>query len=132
MSYAMEMTLKSKGLWDNVVYSNVWLCEAFLTNEEGDLNLDSTAEQAQMRLANVDPDPIVVSVNDRKNWNKNEEKTTAIISKSLGELFQPLIKIDENKKARNLWTALTERCQDVNGCLKVSIENQYNKSSMED
>ena len=87
MSYAMEMTLKSKGLWDNVVYSNVWLCEAFLTNEEGDLNLDSTAEQAQMRLANVDPDPIVVSVNDRKNWNKNEEKTTAIISKSLGELF---------------------------------------------
>jgi hypothetical protein len=128
-SYEMEMYLRTKGLWNTVVFNCVEIAELFSRNEQNNLGADATPEQAADRIAER---RIQISDETRKQWKKDEGKANGYIAQSVGELFYPIVRDPANATARQLWNAIRDRCQGVNSALRIALEDKYNRAKMED
>lgn len=128
-SYEIEMILRSKDLWNQVIYSSAAMSELFNSGLEGNLTIEATAEQVTQRveIAHIEITPEIT-----KTWNKNDRKAIAFISLSVGELFYPIVREPANHSARLLFAAIRRRCQAVNNSLRLSLEDQYNRLTMKE
>lgn len=128
-SFEMEMFLRTKALWNQIVFPSVHFAELFITERQGPLTINATAEQVAARIREEN---IIIEEDTRKEWKKNDGKATAYIAQSVGELFYPIIRNPANCTARILWTALATRCNQVNSSLRLAKEDQYNRIKMEE
>jgi hypothetical protein len=81
-SYAMEMFLKTKGLWTTVIFNCIEIAELFQRNQQGRLLADATREQAAELL---EAGGIQIPNESRIQWKKDEAKANGYIAQSVGE-----------------------------------------------